>query len=659
MKPIQVVIVFAALILLVACGGSGKNAVTISLSPAAVSVPTTQNTQFAATVMNGSTTAVNWEVNGILFGDITTIGSITSAGLYTAPQAIPNPATVTITAVPVADTTKSATATVTITLGANLAITPSSLTMAAGAQQQFNVTSNGSAATGIVFSLSCKSTATGACGSVTSGGLYTAPLSPPPNGNVILTANSTVSGSSFSTSATITIQGSAQSLTGQYAFSMAGVNAGANFHSAGSIAFDGNGTITGGSENVNSNGTVTVVNITGGTYTYSTAQGRVTANVVTDHGNVTWYLVLASRNHGFIEFGGSGISASGTVDLQDTTQFNAAAVNGHYTFLLSGLNASSKQVAVIGSLAADGAGNIASGFLDANDGGSLSTAQSVSGSLTTPNAGSGSGTLTLNSGFGAQTFAYYIVDATHLKLVETDANRSTAGDALLQANSPYASGDFHGSLFFVMSGTSANGQLGIGGSVAIGSGAITGGSIDKNDPAGPVLAQSVTGGSYTVQDSTTGRTTATISLNGTSINVVLYPLSDTSFNMLETDTNQVSSGSAAIGTGGNGSNSTISGNYALNLSGVVGTTPEEVVGQLVANGGGVFTGTLDITNGGANTALLASPYAVAGTPNTTLKSNFANLGSVGFNLYIVDSTQVFLLENDNKGVLTGVVRLQN
>jgi hypothetical protein len=32
---------------------------------------------------------------------------------------------------------------------------------------------------------------------------------------------------------------------------------------------------------------------------------------------------------------------------------------------------------------------------------------------------------------------------------------------------------------------------------------------------------------------------------------------------------------------------------------------------------------------------------------------------VGFNLYVIDSTQVFFLENDSKGVLTGVLQKQN
>jgi len=659
MRQLQVLLVLVALIFLVACGGSGKTTVSITLTPATASVATTQNQQFAATVTNGSTSAVTWQVNGIIFGDPSTVGSINAAGLYTAPTAVPNPPTVTITAVPAADSTKSATATVTITLGANLAISPSSLTMAAGAQQPFTVTSNGTAASGVAYSLSCKTV--GGCGSVTSAGVYTAPLSVPAGGNVILTATLTLGTGTFSTSATITIQPSAQTLTGQYAFYFAGQNGGVPFHSAGTISFDGTGNVTGGSEDVNSGGTLSTVTITSGTYTFVATQGRVQADLHTDHGDVTWYLVLTNRSHGFIEFGGSGASASGTLDLQDSTQFTPAAVNGSYTFRVSGLNTASpaKQVAIVGAFTADGAGNVTTGLLDANDGGTISSGQALSGTFTAPAAGSGRGTLTLNSGFGTQTFAYYVVDATRVKLVETDANRSTAGDAVVQANGPYATTDFHGSLVFVLSGMSANGTLGLGGVAIIGSGTITSGSIDNNDAGIFTPAQTVTGGNYAVQDAATGRTTGTVTLGGSSIAIVLYPLSDTSFNVLEADATQIASGPAQISSGASGTNSTLNGKYSVNLAGVVGTTQEDVVGQLVANGGGVITGVLDITNGGANTSLLSSPYSVSTSSTAILKSGFANFNSVGFNLYIVDPSQVFFLENDSKGVLTGVMQLQN
>jgi probable HAF family extracellular repeat protein len=87
-------------------------AVTVSPSSAAVPVSGTQ--QFTANVTGTSDTAVNWNVNNIAGGD-STVGTISSAGLYTAPGTVPNPATVTVTATSQATPSASASANVTIT----------------------------------------------------------------------------------------------------------------------------------------------------------------------------------------------------------------------------------------------------------------------------------------------------------------------------------------------------------------------------------------------------------------------------------------------------------------------------------------------------------------------------------------------------------------
>ena len=660
MRHLQVLLVFMLLSLLVACGG-GKASVTITVSPTTATVYTAQNQQFAATITNGTNNTATWEVNGVVGGN-SVIGYIDGTGLYTAPAAVPNPATVTITAVSTDDNSKSATATVTVQLGANLSISPSSLTMNAGAQQTFTVTSNGTAApSGVTFSLSCKGSSPGACGSVTTDGVYTAPSSPPPGGgNVILTASLTQGSASFSTSAVITVTGSSEGTSGQYAFEMRGTNNGNSYHAAGSFTLDGNGNITGGSEDINNQGTVSTVNITGGIYTYSPSTGRLSAVVATSAGNVNWYMVFNNPSQGFIEYAGFAISASGTVSLQSPTQFTLGAVTGNYAFQLAGLDTGSSQhLAEAGAFTADGSGNLSAGLLDANVAGTLTSNQAVTGTLTTPSSSTGRGTMTIASGFGTQTFAYYVVDATQFKLVEIDGAHAISGDAVQQTGSPYATGDIHGTLAMVMSGTSGTTVLGIGGNVPLSSGTIVGGSIDRNSGGIFTGGQTISGGSYSVTDATTGRTQVTINLSsGSSIPIVLYPQSDTVFNLLDVAGGEVASGKALVASAGTDSNATLQGNYSAHFAGDVGSTPEDIVGELIANGGGVFTGTLDITNGGTNTVLQSSPYSVGTTSTTTLKSPFANFNSVGFNLYIVDSNETLILENDTKGALTGVMQLQ-
>ena len=88
-------------------------AVTISVAPSTGSLKIRGTLQFTATVKNASNTAVTWKVNGTAGGNAT-VGTISSSGLYTAPNSVPRPATVTVTATSVADTTTSASASVTV-----------------------------------------------------------------------------------------------------------------------------------------------------------------------------------------------------------------------------------------------------------------------------------------------------------------------------------------------------------------------------------------------------------------------------------------------------------------------------------------------------------------------------------------------------------------
>ncbi len=87
--------------------------VAVSISPATQTLDVNQSQQFSATVAGTTDQSVNWAVDGVAGGN-STIGTITTAGLYTAPGAPPSPNSVTITATSSADATRSATATVTV-----------------------------------------------------------------------------------------------------------------------------------------------------------------------------------------------------------------------------------------------------------------------------------------------------------------------------------------------------------------------------------------------------------------------------------------------------------------------------------------------------------------------------------------------------------------
>jgi hypothetical protein len=88
-------------------------AVSISISPTSATVRVRRTRQFTATVQNTPNTSVIWKVNGVVGGNAT-VGTISTSGLYRAPNSRPNPAVVTVSATAGANQTKTASASVTI-----------------------------------------------------------------------------------------------------------------------------------------------------------------------------------------------------------------------------------------------------------------------------------------------------------------------------------------------------------------------------------------------------------------------------------------------------------------------------------------------------------------------------------------------------------------
>jgi hypothetical protein len=87
--------------------------IAISISPTTATVKVRGTTQFTATVQNTSNTSVIWKVNTIVGGN-SSVGTISTSGLYRAPNTVPNPAAVTVSATAAADPSKTANAAVTV-----------------------------------------------------------------------------------------------------------------------------------------------------------------------------------------------------------------------------------------------------------------------------------------------------------------------------------------------------------------------------------------------------------------------------------------------------------------------------------------------------------------------------------------------------------------
>jgi uncharacterized protein (DUF1800 family) len=88
--------------------------ISVAVSPASATLAPGAARGFAATVTGSTNTAVAWSVNGISGGN-TVVGTVSAAGVYTAPAIAPSPATVMVRATSAASTSASAQASVTIT----------------------------------------------------------------------------------------------------------------------------------------------------------------------------------------------------------------------------------------------------------------------------------------------------------------------------------------------------------------------------------------------------------------------------------------------------------------------------------------------------------------------------------------------------------------
>ncbi len=151
--------------------------VKISLVSNYAALTASQTMQLAAAVQNTSNTDVTWSLTPA-------VGSMSAAGLYTAPATITTQQTVTFTAVSVADPAKSASGNIVLTPPVSVAVVPASATLSPSATQQFAGNVAWSKNTAVTWSL------TPAVGTISSSGFYTAPANTSSPQQVTVTATS-------------------------------------------------------------------------------------------------------------------------------------------------------------------------------------------------------------------------------------------------------------------------------------------------------------------------------------------------------------------------------------------------------------------------------------------------------------------------------------
>jgi len=688
----------AALFLVTSCGSKTSSTttptITVSCVPTDVTVLTTS--QCTATVLNLSSTLVNWSINP------STAGSIdTQSGLYKAPASVPQNNVVTVTATSQVQSTVTATQNLTIEAATKInAITcvdpisgtvPSPFAVESGRKLDCTASDPNGATVAVTWSVAnATSGAGGNIGGISSQGIYTAPPVPPPGGKVTITATSqAVSNITLSTSPLSIVFGSAV-LSGNFVFSTSGrLPSGEFWARAGSFSAGG-GTLVGNAEDTDQGGSPNVVK-TGRTFTGSYSigpDGRGTMQFCEDTrltctpGAATAFfriVVVSPQQFELIEFSkpntssAAAIIAGGEMIQQDSSLLQpgnppSTLLSGAYSFNFAGISSSGSAESVVGEFSSDGFGHIAAGgaspptpgAMDIDAGGATllpATVYSINSAEV--------GTVTLN-GF---KFDFYPISSSRAKFIEVDtANSILLGDAYKQQNSStcgWSTGvALSGSIVLETVG-SASGGFAVAdvGSFTANSGLVTDVSIDENNAGAYTPPGSSQSGTYAI-DSNIKCSRGTLSVPGHSY--VFYVVSPSSAVLQETTPGRIASGLLLPAQSG----SLADGSYAFRMQGTdaagAAGQEEDLLGQFTsvtstgASPATAWNGTLDlndfgaaqsglpITNGvyTASSGLRSTATMPIGNPVTTTRNLV---------LYMVSPTLFYVLDTDTTGTALGTI----
>lgn len=247
--------------------------------------------------------------------------------------------------------------------------------------------------------------------------------------------------------ASINVTGFKHGLAGTFVFQSSGTDTNGAYQVAGVIVLNGNSAVTSG-EQTHCDPVQCVSDvISGGSYSVS-QDSRGTLTLITGDTNIgqlgteNFSLVLLSNSHALIaslddpNLQSSGESSVGTMDLQTAP----AKLSGGYAFAVSGTDiASASPVAWGGILNVDSPRTIsgAGSLIDQDLAGTITScpAPEVSGTVSDPDP---LGMVTFNLSFDPSTcfipspsvqFTGYMVDPTHVALIETDNNGSGTGSS--------------------------------------------------------------------------------------------------------------------------------------------------------------------------------------------------------------------------------------
>jgi len=360
-----------------------------------------------------------------------------------------------------------------------------------------------------------------------------------------------------------------------------------------------------------------------------------------------------------------------------TGGFSNASLHGRYAFTMSGTDVNG-FFARVGSITADGQGNITDGIEDVVTGAAASTLPFMPSTYQIQ--ANGRGTIQLfNSTTPANqplVFSITLNSTSQGLIVQTDGIATASGNFVLQNTAAFSTAAISGGYVFDFSGEALDNlsQPGpdsiVGQFEANGGGGITSGVLDENFEGGLSGPTTFSNGTFTM-DATNGSTfgRGTVTLGATGLTYIYYIVDGTRLKMIEASDSALTLGDAVAQTGNvPTTNAAFTGNFAFLTAGASGSGTLTQAGRFTSGGSGALTGIVvaDNDNGNFQTApkgsISAATYAIdpayPGTGRGTITFTDSSLGTFEYIVYMNSATRGVIQNVVNERVADGTISAQ-
>jgi hypothetical protein len=483
------------------------------------------------------------------------------------------------------------------------------------------------------------------------------------------------------------------SLSGQYAFAMSGLDdTGAYTARIGSFTADGAGNISAGVQDVldlSSGQPASVIPFTSGSYGVQ-ANGQAQVLLEFSGGTLQLSLAMQSPSNGYAIETDLSATTSGTFHLQTASDFSISALNSQYVFKLSGVTfvpSAAAPISLIGEFAANGGGTISGGVMDTYNGNTTPSGATAiapgSYAIDSSKAAFGRGAMS----FSGYTFAFYIIDSTHIVVLEEDTLGGSSGDAFMQSSpAPTVDSQFNGSFVFMIGGYALPEPKGpvarVARFTADGNGGLASISLDDNNNGRYThisQGSNISNATYSIDPTYPGSGRGTLTFTDSSAGTfdnIFYVISPTQAVVQTASAGILGDGPLTAQSGTSFALGGAVGNLVFNWTGIqLGANTaiplsENYIGQyaLTNVASSNIAGTTDYVSLGLSGTSLSTNVALggtltingAGTNNNLYK--FAVNGSpsvtINFQAYFVDNSTLYLVCSDSNRTTLGIISQQ-